>query len=89
MGIGDKIDSYIFKPLRTDNLKKSTIPFINKVVHVRSWYYVERWVCEDNPEGLVGYIYEFGLDLPKQELIPAPVEHNCEICEILDEYSMR
>jgi hypothetical protein len=52
-----------FVPKRIDDIKPAALPWVGKVVTVRSWHQDYK-----NPEKSVGFIDEFGLDIPEDEL---------------------
>jgi hypothetical protein len=58
-----------FVPKRTDDLKKAAVPYIGKLVSVRSWH--SNMAMRDNypNDERVGYIEDFGLDIPESELL--------------------
>lgn len=69
--------AHVFIPKRIDDLKKVCIPFINQIVHVRSWH-----DDYNKPGKMVGNIYEFGLDIPEDELRFVGCSHSqdCDLC---------
>ncbi len=58
-----------FVPKRTDDLKKAALPFVGKIVTVRSWHTNVSMTTNYPDDELVGLVEEFGLDIPESELV--------------------
>lgn len=61
-------ESRIFKPVRTDDLRKECLPWIDKEVTVVSWHENIAMKEKYPNDKRVGFIKEFALDIPESEL---------------------
>lgn len=68
-GMGMYEEIRLFKPIRTDDLRKECLPWIGKEVTVVSWHenisMKEKYPSDER----VGFVKEFALDIPESELL--------------------
>lgn len=67
IGMYDSNERRIFQPTRTDDLRPECLPFVGKIVTVKSWHSNSNKNYPD--DDLVGLVREFGWDIPESEIV--------------------